>query len=120
MPLPPKLLHCEDIEGGITVVTINDEKVLNEQRIRMLREQLFQLVRDLGKNKILLDFKKVVFFSSAGLQTLISLHREVERLGGKLVFCSICPHFYDLLKITKLHTVFDIQSDLPSGIKVFA
>ena len=64
-------LEVEDI-GDITVVNFVDKKILDEQNIQVIGEQLFSLVDELGRNKILLNFKNVEFLSSAALGKLIT------------------------------------------------
>ena len=59
-------LEVEDI-GDITVVNFVDKKILDEQNIQVIGEQLFSLVDELGRRKILLNFKNVEFLSSAAL-----------------------------------------------------
>src|SRR5437868_4127970 len=81
-------LEVEDI-GDITVVNFVDKKILDEQNIQVIGEQLFSLVDELGRRKILLNFKNVEFLSSAALGKLITLNRKLQSTGGKLVLCEI-------------------------------
>ena len=73
-------LEVEDI-GDITVVNFVDKKILDEQNIQVIGEQLFSLVDELGRRKILLNFKNVEFLSSAALGKLITLNRKLQPLG---------------------------------------
>ena len=67
-------LEVEDI-GDVTVVNFTDKKILDEQNIQVIGEQLFSLVDELGRRKILLNFGNVEFLSSAALGKLITLNR---------------------------------------------
>ena len=57
--------------GEITVVTFNDSKILNEQEIQELGQELYDLVEKDGRKKIILNFGAVEFLSSAALGKLI-------------------------------------------------
>ena len=103
-------LEVEDI-GDITVVNFVDKKILDEQNIQVIGEQLFSLIDELGRNKILLNFKNVEFLSSAALGKLITLNRKVQAAGGKLVLCGIDAQIYEVFEITKLNKLFTIKKD---------
>ena len=68
MSQPPRRrrLEVEDI-GDVTVVNFVDRRILDEQNIQVIGEQLFSLVDELGRRKVLLNFKNVEFLSSAAL-----------------------------------------------------
>ena len=70
-------LEVEDI-GDITVVNFVDKKILDEQNIQVIGEQLFSLVDELGRRKVLLNFDNVEFLSSAALGKLITLNRKLQ------------------------------------------
>ena len=70
-------LEVEDI-GDIAVVNFVDKKILDEQNIQMIGDDLFRLVDELGRRKILLNFGNVEFLSSAALGKLITLHRKLQ------------------------------------------
>src|SRR5258708_13077022 len=81
-------LEVEDM-GDIAVVNFIDKKILDEQNIQMIGDDLFRLVDELGRRKIVLNFSNVEFLSSAALGKLITLNRKVQAVGGKLLPCGI-------------------------------
>ncbi len=111
-------LEVEDI-GDITVVNFVDKKILDEQNIQVIGEQLFSLVDELGRRKVLLNFKNVEFLSSAALGKLITLNRKLQSAGGKLVLCEIDPQIYEVFEITKLNKLFTINNDEQGGLQAF-
>ena len=116
--LPRSRLEVDD-EGDIAIVTFTDRKILDEQNIEKIGEDLFSLVSDYGKKKILLNFANVEYLSSACLGKFITLNKMVENAGGKLVMCSIEPDILETFEMTRLDRLFNIQSDLPGGISAF-
>ena len=111
-------LEVEDI-GDITVVNFVDKKILDEQNIQVIGEQLFQLVDELGRRKVLLNFKNVEFLSSAALGKLITLNRKLQSAGGKLVLCEIDPQIYEVFEITKLNKLFTIHKGEQEALQAF-
>ncbi|MCS7271622.1 MAG: STAS domain-containing protein, partial [Gemmataceae bacterium] len=88
-------LEVEDI-GDIAVVNFVDKKILDEQNIQLIGDDLFRLVDELGRRKLLLNFGNVEFMSSAALGKLITLHRKLQAVQGKLVLCNIAK---DILEV---------------------
>lgn len=118
---PPRRrrLEVEDI-GDIAVVNFVDKKILDEQNIQMIGDDLFRLVDELGRRKVLLNFGNVEFMSSAALGKLITLHRKLQAVQGKLVLCKIAKDILDVFKITKLDKILTITADEQSGLQAFA
>jgi anti-sigma B factor antagonist len=111
-------LEVEDI-GDVTVVNFVDRKILDEQNIQIIGEQLFSLVDEVGRRKLLLNFGNVEYLSSAALGKLITLHKKVTQAGGRLILCSIAPQIYDVFEITKLDKFFKIVKEEQAALQAF-
>src|ERR1700676_3398029 len=111
-------LEVEDI-GDITVVNFTDRKILDEQNIQLIGEQLFSLVDEAGRKKILLNFGNVEYLSSAALGKLITLNKKLQSVGGRLILCNIDPQIYEVFEITKLNKLFNIQKEEQAALQAF-
>ena len=111
-------LEAEEI-GDVTVVSFMDRKILDEQNIQVIGEQLFSLVDESGRKKLLLNFGNVEYMSSAALGKLITLNKKVNAAGGKLVLCNIIPEIREVFEITKLDKLFTIKGDEQAGLQAF-
>ena len=111
-------LEVEEI-GDVTVVNFVDRKILDEQNIQIIGEQLFGLVDQEGKKKMLLNFGNVEYLSSAALGKLITLNKKVGAAGGRLVLCNIDPQIYEVFEITKLDKLFKIKKDEQEALQAF-
>jgi anti-sigma B factor antagonist len=111
-------LDVKDV-GDVTVVNFIDKKILDEQNIQIIGEQLFNLVEELSRHKLLLNFSNVDSLSSAALGKLISLDRKIKSAGGKLILCNIAPNIHEIFEITKLDTRFNIQKEEQSALLAF-
>src|SRR6266481_1180165 len=103
-------LEVEPI-GDVTVVNFIDRKILDEQNIQIIGEQLFSLVDTEHVKKMLLNFCNVEYLSSAALGKLITLNKKVNAAGGKLVLCNIDPQIYEVFEITKLNKLYNTQKE---------
>jgi anti-sigma B factor antagonist len=111
-------LEVEDI-GDVTVVQFIDRRILDEQSIQTIGEQLFGLVDEVGRRKVLLNFANVEFLSSAALGKFITLHKKLQGLGGKLILAGISPEIFEVFEITRLDKYFKIAKDEQAGLQMF-
>jgi anti-sigma B factor antagonist len=111
-------LELEEV-GDVTVVNFVDKKILDEQNIQIIGEQLFDLVDNQGKKKLLLNFGNVEFLSSAALGKLITLNKKSQTSGGKLVMCKIAKEIMEVFEITKLDKLFKIYPDEQAALQAF-
>lgn len=101
-------LDIEEVDG-VTIATFVDKKILDEGNIQIIGNQLFSLVEDEGRDKIVLDFANVEYLSSAALGKLITMDKKVKSAKGKLRLCSVRPDIYEVFAITKLNKLFDMR-----------
>ncbi len=105
--------------GDVTVVRFQDRKIIDEAAIQELGSELFQLVDHEGVRKLLLNFSRVEFLSSAALGKLIMLDKKVKAQKGKLKLSNIAKGIYDVFEITRLNKVFDIKTDEADALEAF-
>ena len=111
-------LDIEEV-GDVTVAKFIDKKILDETNIQIIGNQLFGLVDEDDRDKIVLDFSNVEYLSSAALGKLITLDKKVKAAKGKLRLCSIRPDIYEVFAITKLNQLFAIDDDQEASLAAF-
>jgi anti-sigma B factor antagonist len=72
-----------------------------------------------GKKHIVLNLAGVDFIDSSGLGELVRTHATVRSHGGQLKIVNPSKHVHDLLKMTKLERVLDIEQDEASALNSF-
>lgn len=112
-------IEKEDV-GDVCVVKFLERRIIDEQNIQLIGDQLFELVDVDGKRKLLLNFSNVDYLSSAALGKLITLHKKIRGVNGQLRLCNIKPEIYEVFEITKLNKVFQIHDDEESSLEAFA
>jgi anti-sigma B factor antagonist len=111
-------LEVEDI-GDVTVVNFVDRKILDEQNIQVIGDQLFALVDVKGLRKVLLNFSNVEYLSSAALGKLITMNKKLKEAKGKLILCNISPVIMEVFEITKLDKFFKIVKEEQAALQAF-
>ena len=101
-------------------VTVLDLK--GRERIRGATIALHESIRCLageGKIQVLLDLAWVKHIDSSGLGELLASHVTLDKKGGALKLMHMTESVHELMKITKLLTVFDIHDDEPKALASF-
>jgi anti-sigma B factor antagonist len=101
--------------GDVTVVDVSGRITLGEGNV-MLRE----IVREMaarGNKKLVLNLREVHYLDSSGVGELVRTHTTVKNLDGQLRLASLSKRVSDLLEMTRLASVFDIEKDEDSAIR---
>ncbi len=105
--------------GDITIVIPRTERIIECDWIERAGAELFHLVDDQGRIKLLIDFSPVKFMSSDFLGKLKTLNQKTRARGGKLVLCRIHPGIYEVFIISRLYRVFCIKESAKEGLEAF-
>lgn len=97
-----------DVSGRITV----------GEGSMALREIVRKLVES-GNKRILLNLHNVGYIDSSGLGELMGTYTSVRNQGGQLKIVNPSKRVHDLLHMTRLNMVFDIQPDEATAIQSF-
>ncbi|QDT64668.1 STAS domain-containing protein [Calycomorphotria hydatis] len=110
-----------DVEevGDVTIARFVDKKILDETNIQIIGNQLFSLVDEEGRQKIVLDFTNVEYLSSAALGKLITMDKKVKAAKGKLRLCNVRPEIYEVFAITRLNKLFSMFEDQEKALEGF-
>ena len=103
--------------GDVTVVDLSGRLVLGEET-----SNLRDLLKDLsagGSKKILLNLKDVNYIDSSGLGALVGGYASVSSQQGQLKLVNLNNKVHDLLRVTKLLTVFEVYDSEDKAIASF-
>ncbi len=105
--------------GDVTIARFIDKKILDETNIADIGNQLFGLVDEDGRKKIVLDFTVVEYLSSAALGKLITMDKKVKAVSGKLKLSNIRPEILEVFTITRLDKIFTIVPTTEDALESF-
>ncbi len=111
-------LDLEEV-GDVTVAKFIDKKILDESNIQVIGNQMFSLVEDDGRRKVLLDFSNVEYLSSAALGKLIVMDKKLKAAQGQLSMCAVRAEILEVFKITKLDKLFTIYDSREQALEGF-
>lgn len=113
MLTPSVQLH--NVEG-VLVGEFWDCLRLDPQPVSELREAYEQHLQQKGRTEIVVDLSGVGFAGSASLGHLVALHRRARQSGGCMVLCNVDPTVHEVLRASKLSSLFDMASDRAAAL----
>ena len=102
----------------VSIVNISGRITVSESNVA-LREVVRQLV-EAGHKEIALNLYEVGYVDSSGMGELVKALTTVRNQGGQLILVNPSKRLHDLLNLTKLSSVFSIETDEASAIQSFS
>jgi len=62
-----------------------------------------------GVRKIIIDFSKVSYLDSSGVGELVGCYTSIKNKNGELRICGMNAKIFGLMKMTSLHSVFEVR-----------
>ena len=62
-----------------------------------------------GARKIVINFSKVSYLDSSGVGELVGCYTSIKGKGGELRICGMSSKIFSLIKMTSLHSVFEVK-----------
>jgi anti-sigma B factor antagonist len=107
---------CREV-ADVAVVDFSGKITLGEGS-SVLRNTVRDLL-DRGHRKILLNLADVDYIDSSGIGELVSAYTAVRNVSGEMKLLQLTRRVHDILQITRLFTVFDVQSDEDAAVRSF-
>lgn len=103
----------------VTVINFADASILDSQQVQQIGDELYALVDQQARRKIILDFEKVRFLSSSALGLLITLKKKSDQIKGRLALCNMRGELRKVFKITNLEKMFDFFESEEKALESF-
>lgn len=107
-----------DESSGVSVIRFKDEKIIDPESIQQLGLELFDLIEKDQRTKLVLNFSKVDFLSSAALGKLITFEKKAKKAGAELILTNISPEIFQVFAITNLDKLFQIKDSEADALAV--
>jgi anti-sigma B factor antagonist len=105
--------------GPVTVVRFADRRILDDANIQEIGQELYQLVEEEHRDRLLLNLCDVDFLASSALGKLITLQRKLKARGGALKLSNVRPEIYEVFAITRLNAKFEIHDEEREALASF-
>lgn len=106
--------------GDAIVVDFTDHPILDEFTVREITEPLYDVADRDDCRHLILDLSSVVGLSSLLLGKLLTLRREMEVKGGKLLVCAPSPEVREVFAKTRLDQILEIVDSQPEALEALA
>ncbi|RSK27527.1 anti-sigma factor antagonist [Bacillus sp. HMF5848] len=79
------------------------------QESNAVRDEVYNYVEQ-GYVMFVFDMKKLEYIDSSGLGVLVGLHKKITNENGKIILKGINGMVKDVIELTRLNLVFEIQA----------
>ncbi|HED10999.1 MAG TPA: anti-sigma factor antagonist [Caldithrix abyssi] len=104
-------------QDGVVVIALSG-KIMGGPEAGQLNDRINKYI-DEHKVKIVIDLAGVEWMNSSGLGILIGTVTTLKNNDGQLILTHVSDRILNLLKITKLVSVFDIAENLEEALQRF-
>ncbi len=74
---------------------------------------------DAGTQKILINFEKLDYISSAGLRILLATAKKLKPTGGDMKICSLNPTVQEVFDISGFATILNVAASEEEALGAF-
>jgi len=106
-----------DTVEDVSVVKFVDERMMDAARIEQLGSELIDAVSGDDKERVVINFENVSFFSSAAVSKLLVAEKRIRSQGGQLRLSNLRQEVRDVFSMTKLDSLFQIEQEQDDAIK---
>ena len=95
-----------------SVVEFRTASLMDPLILEEIGRELYRLVDDEDRRKLVLDFEKVQYLSSQAIGIILTLNKKLTGSsagGDNLVLCGVGPQLMQLLKVTRLDRILTIK-----------
>jgi anti-sigma B factor antagonist len=108
---------AEEQRGNITIVDIGGR--VDSNTAKPFEERLTNLFKA-GRNRVVIDFKHIVYISSAGCRALLVAGHLAETSQGKLALCNLTADVMRVFELGGLTELFAIYPSREEGLQQLA
>ena len=104
---------------GVTVVNFRHASILDGATVESIGDELYALVDEKARRKLVLDFTQVKFLSSTMLGVLLNLHKKAAAIKGKVLICGLRSKLFKVFKVMNLHKLMSFAKDEQEALRCF-
>ncbi len=103
----------------VTIANFNSTSILETSAVEAIARELYAIIDEQARKKVVLDFHMVNFLSSQMLGVLIAMHKKSADIGGKTIICGLKPELHKIFKITKLDKLLNFAPGEEQALNSF-
>jgi anti-sigma B factor antagonist len=106
----------ETANEGVVILKLKGRLAAGESS--SVREKITEVAAS-GRLNIVMDLSDVDYIDSTGLGGLVICYTSLKKQGGALKLVNLNKRNIELLLLTKLHTVFEVFTDVQDAVNSF-
>ncbi len=103
-------------EDSIILVSLKGN-LMNKVQIQPMLDEIEHYSNE-GIKKIIIDLTEMEYMNSTGLSILINIFTQARNKGGEVIITNIPKKINQLLVITKLNSIFNIEETVEDAKKI--
>lgn len=104
-----ELFESRIIDGDILAIVLRGN--LDSASAPEFDKQI-QVHLDAGQSKIIIDCRNIMYISSVGIGSLITLQTKLRRRGGEVKLAAIFGPAMEILRLVRIDKILNIYGDL--------
>lgn len=117
MELVDNMKYTHELHGEIAIFKL-DGNMLGTPENNQIKNDIIDYLEK-GVNKFILDLTELKHINSTGLGIFITLLTKIKSKNGEMILCNPSQSISNLMKITKLTSVFNILPNLEEAVNHF-
>lgn len=106
-------------DQGTFVIEFFDSSILDQSEIDSIGCELFAIADKSACSQVVVDLNNVEFLSSAMIGVFIGFKKRLRMNDSELKLCNAKPELMEVLKLTKLDSVFDVYKTRRDAVSAF-
>jgi anti-anti-sigma factor len=86
----------------LIIIPATDLRELEFQEIEFEGDELLELLEDETLRNVIVDFGATDYFGSTALGVFLKVWERVRERGGRMVFCNLSDHEWEILEVAGL------------------
>lgn len=104
--------------SDVTIVTFQEARLLESQKLEALGQELYRLVDQMDRKKLVVDCTKVQFLASAAISVFVNLQKKSTAIKGTLIICGMRKDLMQVFEITRLTKLFKFAADEKAALQM--
>ncbi|MEX2216843.1 MAG: STAS domain-containing protein [Phycisphaeraceae bacterium] len=103
----------------IVRVDVTGPILFEEALIQELESTIVSAIESHGSPKVVVDFSKVKYVSSAVFGKLVAIHRRLKPMGQRLRLSGMSTLIRQMFAVTHMDSLFDVHETVEAALESF-
>ena len=104
--------------SDVTVIEFARPSLMDPLELEQIAQQIYRLVDEEDRRKIVLDFERVQYLSSQAIGIVMALQKKLSALPrSAMILCGVGARLLELLRITRLDRILTLKPTQKEALK---